>query len=139
MARLLTRMDDEWVSANAGRRHWSADEAARVLAACEQNERSIAAFARRHGLNPKRLYWWRARLSRGARRPTAAPRHEARSAAAAMSFVELRVAAAAPHGGDAGVVIEVGAHVRIAVAAPERVDATWLARVVAHVAAEAGA
>lgn len=41
---------------------WSPDDAKRVLAEWRQSGSSLAAFARRHGISPARLYWWRKRL-----------------------------------------------------------------------------
>ena len=42
---------------------WTPEEAGRVLDEAEQSGESLAAFARRHGLGPARLYWWRKRLA----------------------------------------------------------------------------
>jgi hypothetical protein len=44
------------------RRHWSADHARGMLAAWRRSGLSLAAFARRQGLNAERLRWWRKRL-----------------------------------------------------------------------------
>ena len=41
---------------------WDAEEARHVLAAAGQSGLSVAAFARRHGLCDRQLYWWRTRL-----------------------------------------------------------------------------
>lgn len=41
---------------------WDADEAQRVLAAAGQSGLSLSAFARRHGLSDRQLYWWRAQF-----------------------------------------------------------------------------
>lgn len=40
---------------------WSDDEARAVLAAAGQSGLSLSAFARRHGLSDRTLYWWRMR------------------------------------------------------------------------------
>ena len=40
---------------------WTEDEARAVLAAA-RSAPSLAAFARRHGLNDRQLYWWHKRL-----------------------------------------------------------------------------
>jgi transposase-like protein len=45
---------------------WTADEAGIVLEQWQRSGESIAAFARRHGITPARLYWWRKRLVDGA-------------------------------------------------------------------------
>jgi transposase-like protein len=44
-------------------RHWTLDEAKRVLAAFEASGLTLVAFATREGLQPQRLYKWRRRLS----------------------------------------------------------------------------
>lgn len=43
-------------------RYWRAADAEQVLDAWRRSGRSVAAFARRHGLSPRRLLRWRARL-----------------------------------------------------------------------------
>lgn len=42
---------------------WTPDEARRLLDEAKQSGESLAAFARRHGVAPARLYWWRSRLA----------------------------------------------------------------------------
>jgi transposase-like protein len=42
--------------------HWSAKDAKRVLEACKGSGVAQAEFCRKHGLQPKRLSWWRKRL-----------------------------------------------------------------------------
>jgi transposase-like protein len=42
--------------------HWSAEDAKRVLEACKDSGEAQAEFCRKHGLQPKRLSWWRRRL-----------------------------------------------------------------------------
>ncbi len=41
---------------------WTEDEARATLAAAGQSGLPLAAFARRHGLCDRQLYWWRNRL-----------------------------------------------------------------------------
>jgi transposase-like protein len=41
---------------------WDADVARRLLAAWRRRGQTMAAFARKHGLNVQRLIWWRKRL-----------------------------------------------------------------------------
>jgi transposase-like protein len=52
---------DEEMAALRGQ-HWSAEDAKRVLEAGEDSGVAQAAFCRKHGLQPKRLSWWRKRL-----------------------------------------------------------------------------
>jgi len=42
--------------------HWSTTDAKRVLEACRDSGVPQAEFCRKHGLQPKRLSWWRKRL-----------------------------------------------------------------------------
>jgi len=44
-------------------RHWTLDDARRVLSAFESSGLTLTAFAAREGLQPQRLYKWRRRLS----------------------------------------------------------------------------
>jgi len=52
---------DEEMAALRGQ-HWSAEDAKRVLGACKDSGAAQAEFCRKHGLQPKRLSWWRKRL-----------------------------------------------------------------------------
>lgn len=58
---MRTKDPDEKMAALRGQ-HWSTDDARRVLAACDESRLTQAAFCRQHGLQPKRLSWWRKRL-----------------------------------------------------------------------------
>ena len=40
---------------------WTKDEASAVLAAARRSGLSLSAFARRHGLSDRTLYWWQMR------------------------------------------------------------------------------
>lgn len=42
---------------------WTPEDARRVLDEAEGSGEPLAAFARRHGVGPARLYWWRKRLT----------------------------------------------------------------------------
>lgn len=42
---------------------WTADDGRRVVGAWQGSGEGATRFARRHGLNPQRLYWWKDRLS----------------------------------------------------------------------------
>lgn len=42
---------------------WTPQDARRVLDEAEQSGEPLAAFARRHGMGPARLYWWKKRLA----------------------------------------------------------------------------
>jgi hypothetical protein len=46
----------------SGWRQWKAGEARRVMEAWQASGLPLATFARRHGLTPERVRWWRQRL-----------------------------------------------------------------------------
>ncbi len=74
----------------AAKRRWSPEEARELFVAHRGSGSSLSAFARRHALELKRLYWWRQRLKGEALRPAQRP----------VRFlpVRVRVSAAAPAG-----------------------------------------
>lgn len=45
-----------------GGKRWTEREGRQALAAWKESGLSGGAFARRHGLNPQRLFWWRKQL-----------------------------------------------------------------------------
>lgn len=61
------------------RDRWTAADAQRILELWPSAELSLSAFARRHGVDPRRLYWWRGRL------------RLRQTASAAISFEEVKV------------------------------------------------
>ena len=73
----------ERVDATLGRaaasNYWSEAEAQAVLEAWEASGLSVAEFARRHGLGPQRLRWWKKR--------------RAEEAGPELSFIPVHVAA----------------------------------------------
>lgn len=50
--------------------YWSEDEGRRVVEAWQRSGESAKAFARRHGLHPKRLVYWSKRLATSTRSAT---------------------------------------------------------------------
>lgn len=62
------------------RKKWSESEARQVLARIERERISVAEMARRLGVTPQRIYWWRQRLS-----------EEAVEAQSGSGFVEVTV------------------------------------------------
>ena len=42
---------------------WTPEEAQLLLDEWQRTDVSLAAFARRHGIAPRRLYWWKTRLA----------------------------------------------------------------------------
>lgn len=73
----------EVLSAEAGRRVWSADDKARILEETLERGAVVSVIARRHGLTPQQVFGWR----REARRAL-----EAARAPALMGFVPAVVA-----------------------------------------------
>lgn len=51
-----------WIEGLRGRAQWKESDARRVLEALAHSDESLAGFARRHGLTPQRVAWWRTRL-----------------------------------------------------------------------------
>jgi transposase-like protein len=63
MGRAVT---ERWLAELRGSRSWTEEEGQRGIEAWEASGESVAAFARRVGLVPQRVYWWRRRLGAGA-------------------------------------------------------------------------
>lgn len=78
MGRNTEKVDATLARATASN-YWTEAEAQTVLEAYEVSGLSVAEFARRHGLTPQRLRWWRKR--------------RAEEMAPALSFVPVHVAA----------------------------------------------
>ena len=56
-----TETADAVLARAAASNYWTEGEAQRVLEAYEASGLSVAEFARRHGLGPQRLRWWKKR------------------------------------------------------------------------------
>ena len=95
---------------------WTEDDARRALEAWRRSGDSLAAFARRHGLTPERLYWWRRRLATAVAPPPAR-----------LSLVPATVVVA----DEAGIAIRLPSGVTIEVASA---SPTWVAAVVSELA-----
>jgi hypothetical protein len=93
-------------------RRWTAVEARRVLEAWPNSKLSLAAFARERNLDPRRLYWWRARLLQPA---------------AAISFEEISLPRA---GGERRVALEVVLRSGLVVRVDNSFDAVALQRLI---------
>jgi transposase len=48
------------------RRHWSAEEKRRIVAETYQEERSLSKVARKYGITPSQLFYWRRLMEQGA-------------------------------------------------------------------------
>ncbi len=51
-----------WIEGLRGPAQWRESDARRVLDALAESGETLSGFARRHGLTPQRLSWWRRRL-----------------------------------------------------------------------------
>lgn len=118
----------KWERAIERGAHWSETEARAALATQKKSGESIAAFGRRHGIAPKRLYWWRDRLGGAA----AEEERSKRSKEPIGRLIPLTVVQApAPRGlvgGHRVVVIDGG--LRVEVEEPEAVSPAWVATLV---------
>jgi len=47
------------ITGAGGRRHWTADDKARILAETLEPGAVVSVVARRHGLTPQQLFGWR--------------------------------------------------------------------------------
>jgi transposase-like protein len=74
-----TETADAVLARAAASNYWTEGEAQTVLEAYEASGLSVAEFARRHGLGPQRLRWWKKR--------------RAKEAGSTLSFVPVHVAA----------------------------------------------
>ena len=96
------------------RDRWTAGDAQSILEFWPSSELSLSAFARRHSVDPRRLYWWRGRLRQ--------------TAGAAISFEEVKLPRATIEGGGTfEVVLRSGLVVRVA----SSFDAAALRRLIA--------
>ena len=94
-----------------------------MLAALDRSGETVAAFARKHGVTPQRLYWWRHRL-RGQELLTdgATP-----SPASRLVPVRIRYDQAIGSAGDSVVVRLTGG---VAIEVPASVTPMWVAALV---------
>lgn len=74
-------------------KHWTEEEARRVLGARARSGLSVRTFAKREGLRPQRLHWWSSRLGMkgGADAPQTEPRRRRRAQEPAPRFVPVVV------------------------------------------------
>ena len=95
-------------------RRWRAADARVVLEAHALSGTSVSAFAREHGLDTQRIFWWRKRLD--------AVKDKAPSPSG-ISFAPVVVTGA---GGSAAAVVRAGG-VEVEVIDPARIEPAWLA------------
>jgi hypothetical protein len=103
-----------------------------VLAAWAKSGESCAAFARRRGLVPQRLLWWRQRLA-ASQEPSSTQTN-----AELTRFVPVTVAVreARREATESAVVVTVGDEIRIEVREVDASTAAWVAQLVSTLARE---
>jgi transposase-like protein len=104
------------------RNTWTEQDARRVLEECEKSGESVAGFARRLGVIPQRLFWWRKRLG------------HASSLEAPPTFVPVTVRPAMAESIAVGVpvVVTVGNGIRVEIHDVDAHTAAWVAALVGH-------
>jgi hypothetical protein len=105
------------VTALAQRKPWNEDDAREILDELSASGETLAAFARRQGLVPQRLAWWKKRL--GEPLPSAGV-NEAQGA----SFVPVLLRAVEP---EAPAAVELSGGVRVELRTLDRTSAAWVA------------
>jgi hypothetical protein len=100
-----------------------------MLAAWERSGLTIAAFCRKRGILPKRLYWWRSRLAEWTKESEAAEQ-PGPDAEPGRHLVEAVVVtpSSAPPTPTAAVKLHLRSGDRIEVLSPACVEADWLLR-----------
>jgi transposase-like protein len=126
-------MTERWLAELRGSRAWTEAEGRRVVDAWEASGELVTTFARKVGLVPQRVYWWRDRLGR---RPAAAPVQEAQEGSVpAFLPVTIRMAPTLP--GSAAVTICTPEGLRVEVTALDATSAAWVATLVRSLAEQA--
>ncbi len=97
---------------------WTAEDAKGVLDELAASGEPLSAFARRRGLVPQRLYWWKKRLAE--RRPAGRSAGEAGSSLAAFVPMVVRQDAV-------GATVDLATGVRIELRTLDVAAAEWLA------------
>lgn len=97
------------------KRYWTDDDARQALLAWEGSGLTLAAFGRQHGIQAKRLYWWRKRLTQ-------------ESDPSQIEFVEAEVVGTGP--ASCALELHLSSGARIDVITPGQVDPGWLLHLV---------
>lgn len=103
---------------------WDPDHARQVLDELEASGESVTAFARRRGLSPQRLWWWKKRVGAPGRPGGGHQRPNALLA----TFIPVTVKAAEPPVCSAS--LELGGGVRLDLHTLDGNSAQWVARMV---------
>lgn len=105
-----------------GRRPWSEEQGRWVVEAWEASGDTVPTFARRAGLVPQRVYWWKERLGRG--------RMGEGALAAAPAFVPVAVRSESTVRASAAITVTASDGLRIEVAELDATSAAWVATLV---------
>ncbi len=122
---MASAMMEKWLVELRGSRPWTEAEGRRVIEAWEASGESVAAFARRVGLVPQRMYWWRERLGAGA---VKARVQEVREVSV-PAFLPVTVRAPPPSPGVA-VTVCTREGIRVEVTELDATSAAWVATLV---------
>ena len=106
--------------------HWTVEEARQLLGAWERSGLTMAAFCRKRGIRPRRLYWWRSKLAAWSQKPepTEQPTPDGEHGCHLVEAVVVPSSSAPP---SAAVMLHLRSGDRIEVLSPEHVEADWLA------------
>jgi len=118
------RSTSKWAAELRSCRQWTRDQARELLQRQQRSGETVTRFARRMGLEPKRVLQWRRRLGMGQ------PRGNARSRAleSACEFVPVQVRGAQPiEIGSALLVVTIGEQLRVEVHRADASTAGWVA------------
>lgn len=105
--------------------HWTVEEARQLLAAWERSGLTMAAFCRKRGIRPRRLYWWRSKLAAWSQEPAPTERRT-RDAEHGYQLVEAVVVPSSSAPAPAAVTLHLRSGDRIEVRSPGNVEADWL-------------
>ncbi len=114
------------VKVGSKRNHWTVEDASRMLAAWERSGLTMAAFCRKRGIRPKRLYWWRSRLAEWTKESE--PAEQPDLDAEPGLLVEAVVVTPSSATTTAAVKLHLRSGDRIEVLSPACVEADWLLR-----------
>ncbi len=119
-------MTERWLAELRGSRPWTEAEGRRVIAAWEASGESVAAFARRVGLVPQRMYWWRERLGAG----LVKARVQEVGEVSVTAFLPVTVRATSTPTLGAAVTVCTREGIRVEVTALDATTAAWVATLV---------
>ena len=120
------RRDGKGAQGGIGRGRWTEREGRQAVAAWRRSELSASEFARRHGLNPQRLCWWRKRLGKS----TGLESSQTAAVVSTVSFVPAEVRTPAMACGAVPAVVRLPCDVAIEFGDAEWVTPRWIAALV---------